>query len=380
MITTGIALTLLVGRMVPTPAPLSLASALRRATVRLADDGSSGFELQFQVSKSTVPLEYDLLSSQYLAAFNRVALVVTMSSLPRVIMDGLITRRELHPGSGGQPDMLFVHGRDLSIAMSLKERTMSYPGLNDSAIVEMILLEYAEYGILGEVLPTSISISDLPIEVVAQQVWTDLAYVKWLARRNGYVFQITPGMVPLMNTAYFGPPKRLGVPQHALTVNLMPGSNVSSLQFEYVPTRPTLIRGKVQDTLETDADIPIATLFSTRMPPLATEPALIVDGTYLRTSLIAAPGMDPIQALAEAQGMTDLSTDRVLVGRGEYDVLRNQDLLSVQGLVGVRGAGYSHDGLYYVAELTHVITPSSYKQQFLITREGLGSTTPVVRP
>jgi hypothetical protein len=52
----------------------------------------------------------------------------------------------------------------------------------------------------------------------------------------------------------------------------------------------------------------------------------------------------------------------------------------VPGLVGVRGAGLMHDGLYYVSQVTHRITPDSYKQQFTLTREGFGTTVPEVLP
>jgi hypothetical protein len=48
------------------------------------------------------------------------------------------------------------------------------------------------------------------------------------------------------------------------------------------------------------------------------------------------------------------------------------------GLVALRGAGYGHDGLYYVGSVVHQLSRESYRQQFTLTREGLGSTLPVV--
>ncbi len=87
-----------------------------------------------------------------------------------------------------------------------------------------------------------------------------------------------------------------------------------------------------------------------------------------------------MQAFARAQGMTDASTDNVVTVTGELDAVRYGDLLTARGLVGLRGAGYSYDGLYYVKNVTHSIRRGEYKQRFTITREGLGSTTPVVIP
>jgi hypothetical protein len=62
------------------------------------------------------------------------------------------------------------------------------------------------------------------------------------------------------------------------------------------------------------------------------------------------------------------------------DTVRYGGLLQARGLVGMRGAGALHDGLYYVKRVTHVITKGEYRQNFTLTREGLGTTTAVVRP
>jgi hypothetical protein len=49
-------------------------------------------------------------------------------------------------------------------------------------------------------------------------------------------------------------------------------------------------------------------------------------------------------------------------------------------VVGLRGVGYSYDGLYYVQQVAHTIERGSYRQRFNLQREGLGSITPVVVP
>lgn len=373
----SIQLSLMVGFMVPTTAPASLMAALRSAEVTTTDRGPSGFQLQFELAPGTS--DYALLSQGLLKPFNRVVLTVTMNAVPSVIMDGLITNHQLMPGKGNQPDSIVVTGEDVSVAMDLQEKLMAYPAMNDAAIVAMILLEYMEYGIVPLIIPTEISISDSPEDVVAQQMGTDRAYINCLANRNGYIFQITPGPVAMMNTAYFGPPRRIGTPHKAITINQPPGTNVDSIQFTHDALKPTLVMGSVQDTLETDMDIPIVTVASMRLPPLATEQPLTYL-PYVRTSNFSSEGMDPIQAYAKAQGITDKSTDDVLTAQGELDVFRYQDILTAPGLVGVRGVGELHDGLYYVSQVTHKITPDSYKQSFMLTREGFGSNTPEVIP
>ena len=74
----------------------------------------------------------------------------------------------------------------------------------------------------------------------------------------------------------------------------------------------------------------------------------------------------------------DRSVDDVVTVTGELDTLRYGGLLQLRGLVGLRGVGHSYDGFYYVKNVTHKISKGEYKQNFTITREGLGTTTQTV--
>jgi hypothetical protein len=55
-------------------------------------------------------------------------------------------------------------------------------------------------------------------------------------------------------------------------------------------------------------------------------------------------------------------------------------MLASHGLVGLRGAGYSYDGMYYVKRVTHQISRGAYTQRFTLTREGTGSLVEVLPP
>jgi len=65
-----------------------------------------------------------------------------------------------------------------------------------------------------------------------------------------------------------------------------------------------------------------------------------------------------------------------VTGRGELNVVRYGHILKARQLVGVRGAGYAYDGLYYVKSVTHKIKRGEYKQSFELSRNGLISTLP----
>jgi hypothetical protein len=90
-------------------------------------------------------------------------------------------------------------------------------------------------------------------------------------------------------------------------------------------------------------------------------------------------GLNQSQAKTQAQAITDASLDKVVTARGELDTLSYGGLLQARSLVGLRGAGDSYDGLYYVKSVTHRLQPGKYAQNFTLTREGLGAIAPAVK-
>ena len=99
----------------------------------------------------------------------------------------------------------------------------------------------------------------------------------------------------------------------------------------------------------------------------------------MRIQLYREAGVTVQEALARAQGTTD-AANAVVTAEGEIDVLRYGNILQARGLVGVRGTGFTYDGIYYVKRVKHLIRKHQYKQQVTLTREGVGSITPAVVP
>jgi hypothetical protein len=375
----GVHLTLMIGPTAPVPAPVPLIEALKRTEVTFSDEGHSGFELTFQAGRSGPAdlVDYALLQSPLLKPFNRVILIVTFSVTPRVLMDGIITRQELKPGEQPGTSTLTVKGEDVSVMMDRQERSAEHPALPEPAIVLKILATYAQFGLVPMVIPPTSLDAPLPIERTPVQQQTDLEFIRSLAAKNGYVFYITPGPVPFTNTAYWGPPVRVGLPQHAITVNMGPETNASFKEFHNSALTPTTVTGRIQDR-QSNQTIPVQAMTSMR-PPLAALPSLVENQGKVRETQFRETGLTSVQAMTRAQGITEASSDSVSVD-GELDAARYGDLLQPRGLVGVRGAGWAHDGFYYVKRVSHVVEAGKYTQKFTLTREGTGSTTPVVVP
>jgi hypothetical protein len=369
----GINLTLLIGATVPSPAPRKLMEALQNVTVTHSDSDRSGFQMTFQVGRSGLEEinEHSLLLDPRIRPFNRVIFIVTFSGTPHVLMDGVITHYELSPGSNTTGSTFTLTGEDLSAVMDLEEKIADHPGQDEATIVTMILASYARYSIIPDVRSPSSSEMPLPTERIPQQHGTDLSFIREMAGRFGFIFSITPGPEPGRNTAYWGPPVRSGTTQKALSVNMGQSSNVLSVSFQDNWLGPTSVSGRVQDG-STNREFLVAITSGTR-EPLAAASGLGISPSCTRTTLLEGSGLTTAQAIARAQGMVDASLDNVVTVTGELDALRYGDLLQPRGLVGLRGAGWQHNGHYYVKSVTHTIKKGEYKQQFTLTREGIGS-------
>lgn len=375
----GIHLTLLIGPTVAVPAPAPLTEALQSVRISAGDDGPSGFQITFQTGRGG-PLgvvDYPLLGNPLLRPFNRVILIATFNATPRVLLDGIITDHQFAPGDEPGQATMTITGEDVSVMMDREEKSAEHPAQDETIIALKIIAAYAKFGLIPRVIPPLAPDPPIPIERVPVQQGTDLAYLRQMARRHGYVFSVTPGPAPFTNTAYWGPPVRVGLPQPALSVNLEGATNVEKIDFRFNALGPTVVAGRVQDRNLNEA-LPVRTFASLR-PPLASQPAWLVHAADIRSAQFREPGLTVTQAFARAQGLTDAASDAV-EAVGELDAVRYNGVLAAGALVGLRGVGYSYDGFWYVKRVVHTIKKESYKQQFTLTREGVGSTTPVVLP
>ena len=374
----GTYLTLLIGQAVPLPAPMDVIEAFQSAEVTHKDEGRSGFQITFGAGRtSTDLLDYPLLSSTLLQPMSRVILMVTFNAIPQVLMDGIIAKQQFSPGSRPGESTLTITGEDVSVMMDMEEKSVEHPAQPEMVIALKLIADYAQYGLIPMVIPPPSVDMPLPIERTPVQQGTDMAYLQEMAGRFGYVFYVTPGPAPMTNTAYWGPPVRVGVPQSAISINMGPNSNADIPNFRYDGMATTFMEGQVQDRMTNQA-MPVQTFASTR-PPLVSQPAWATQ-SHVRKRQMRHSGLDTMQAFSRAQAETDASTDHTVEVSGDLDASRYEALLQPRGLVGLRGAGYNYDGLYYVKSVTHNIKKGEYKQHFTLTREGLGSISPAVIP
>jgi hypothetical protein len=367
-------LTVLIGPTVPIPAPRLLLDALQTVEVTTTAGSRSGFQLRFTVNNHSPLHTLLLLAANQSPAALRVILAATISGTPDVLADGIITRQEITPGSAPGTSTLSVTGEDLTTVMDRQEfNGIPYPAMPAEARVALILAKYAVYGMVPLIIPAIFQDIPIPTERIPSHDGTDLAYINRLAADVGHTFYVTPGPLPGMNTAYWGPEIKIGVPQPALNVNMDAHTNVEALTFNITHTDKAMPVVFIQNPLtRVPIPIPIPDVNPLQPPlgiavPIPTKLELMKETAKL--SPIAALG----RGVARATGTSD-----VVEGSGSLDVVRYGRLLKARSLVGVRGAGTAFDGLYYVKRVKSTLSRDSFKQEFSLTRNALVSITPVV--
>jgi len=378
MLLKGIALTLLMGPIVPVPAPRVVMDALDSVTVTTAAGSPSGFQLSFQFSSKSELNTIFLIAAGTNTSIGtpplRVMLVVTLNGTPQPLFDGVMTKVEVQAGGQGAPGTVTVTGEDLTKVMDMQDWSgLPFPAMPIEARVALLCAKYAPFGIVPLPIPVLFPDVPIPIERIPAQKGTDLAYIRELAEMVGYVFYVEPGPAPGSNVGYFGPEIKVGVPQPALNVDMDALTNVESLGFSFDPTKGVLPVVFIQNQLtRVPIPIPIPNL-NPLQPPLGALPTPLSNIKVLKDTA----KMNPMQAISRGLAEAKKSQDAVS-GSGSLDVLRYGRVLKARQLVGVRGAGIAYDGLYYVQSVTSTLKRGEFKQSFNLTRNGLVSITPRV--
>lgn len=370
----GVHLTLMIGPAVPVPAPKVVMDALLSIEVTTGKD-KSGFQLTFGISKESTLLKTMLPAGYFDPMTTRVIIAVTMGGLPTVLMDGIVTRHELAPSNSPGQSTLTITGEDLSVLMDIVEMPfMRYPATPAIGQIYLILAKYAAFGVIPLAIPPFINDVPIPTQKIPTHKGTDLAYLKKLAGEHGYVFYVEPGPLPGQSIAYWGPDIRIPVPQSALGVDMDAATNVEQLSFSLDGLAKKIIVVTVYDpvsgTIPIVVPIPNINMFKPPLGARPTVPSKVEFPDYL--------SKEPMpNVVNKVLGILARSSDAI-TATGSLDVVRYGKILRNRMVVGVRGAGLTYDGLYYVNSVTHAIKRGEYKQRFQLSRDGLISNTPRV--
>jgi hypothetical protein len=367
----GVKLSLMIGPGVPVPALKPVVEALESVQVTTSAGARSGYQVAFVYSK-TSPIAKTLLPAGYFDPLVRVIVVATLNGVPHVLADGPITRQDVAPATQPGTAKLTITGEDISGYMDLADLSgLPYPGIPDAGCVLIALAKYAVFGVIPLVIPPISFDAPLPTQRYKQHEGTDFAYVSKLAKEAGYVFYIEPGPAPGANIAYFGPQIRVGIPQSALSVDFDAATNVEQISFSYDSNSATLPIAYVRlPGVKVPVPFPVPNINPLR-PPLTARPFV-----PRRTRPIATERLGAADVVKQA--IAALSEGDAVTGTGSLNVAVYGKPLKARSLVGVRGAGLTYDGLYYVKSVTDSLSRGSWKQSFQLGRDGAVANIPVV--
>jgi hypothetical protein len=378
MLAKGIQLTLMIGPVIPVPAPRVVMDALDNVEVRTSAGEVGGFTLTFKFnSRSELNTIFIIAGAQNASPVMpalRVMLIVTLNGTPQPLFDGVMTQVQVQPGGQGEPGTVTVTGEELTKVMDMQDWSgLPFPAMPIEARVALLCAKYAPFGLIPVVIPALFPDVPIPVDRIPAQQGTDLAYIRQLAEQVGYVFYIEPGPAPGTNIAYFGPEMKVGIPQPALNVDMDALTNVDNLSFSFDPTKGVVPVVFIQNQM-TRAPIPIPIPnINPLQPPLGVLSTPLSNITMLKDTA----RMNPMQAISRGLNEAKKSQDSV-TATGNLDVLRYGRPLRARGLVGVRGAGVAYDGLYFVSSVKSTLKRGEFKQSFDLTRNGLVSVTPRV--
>jgi len=371
----GVQLSLLIGpAQLPVPAPLPLIEALQRVEVTSSRE-RSGFQLTFSLGK-TSPLQTALVAGLLDPITTRVVVTVVFRGMPHVLIDGIVTRHELSPSNEAGKSTLTLTGDDLHVLMDILQVKAMYPAVPIAAQVMAIMAKYAMFGVVPMALPVPLPGLKRPTDRTDTQTGTDYQYVKGLATQCGYIFRLEPGPLPGQSTAYFGPDLPLPIPQRSLAVNCDQDSNVESFSASLDGLAKRVMVMFVLDPVTRKIPIPVPVPnISPLHPPLG---ARLTPPSKLEFSEeTSALTLD--EATNRAFGFMLQGADAVSANVS-VDTARYGQILRPRTVVGVRGAGFAYDGMYYVNSVTHSIKRGEYKQSVQLSRDGVVTQQPAVLP
>ena len=143
---------LLIGPLVPLPAPQAVVDALTSVEVTTSSvpRTPSGFELQFTLDNTSPLQTLFLLSGGAQLPIFRVIVIVTVNGTPDVLIDGVVTKQQVTPGQR-RGSLHAVDHRRRPHRGDGPGRLQRYPVPRDARRKRRSLLILAKYALLGVV-------------------------------------------------------------------------------------------------------------------------------------------------------------------------------------------------------------------------------------
>jgi phage protein D len=346
------------------PAPQELMDALALVEVEDAAALASAFRLRVPIGL-TDDGDWSWVAEELFRPLTPVSIRVQLSpAVNEQLIRGYITSHHVHFEKNTGASFLEVIGMDGSTLMNLEEKIVAWQDKADSDIATQII---NAYNFTPQVDSTQPSYQEDEVTII--QRGTDFAFLRGLARRNGFEFFVETDATSGTTTAHFHKPTLSGQPQKDLALAFGDESNVKRLEAQYDALRPTT--ADARGIVIGDKSDQSSTTSTSDLDTLGADALLDVLDQKPKTLVTRASAFEHAELQARTQAAVDASTWAVSLS-GEVDVTAYQAVLRARRTVLVKGAGTRYSGTYYVSRVRHTLTRNEYIQQFELTRNALG--------
>jgi phage protein D len=260
--------------------------------------------------------------------------------------------------------------------MSLEEKIATWPNLSDGDIATQIL---SGYGFVPDVTHTDPVHQENDVTVI--QRGSDLAFLRRLARKNGFEVGVERDAQSGVTTGFFRQPALTGTPQKTLAVAFGNATSLTAFDVTVEGIQPLSVevgqidvKGKTAASgvgtslaLAAIGDRDLESLVSGTIDSLIS-PKEAAGKLWLDT----VPTSDATELTSVAQAVRD-QAGWCVAARGEINSDVYQTVLRANRLVTVKGAGALYSGKYYVTRVVHRLgADGRYQQSFEARRNAVG--------
>lgn len=353
------------GKALPEP----LRALLTRVELRESDCEASVAALRFRLAPQQTGEVYPL-DEEHFRPLARLAVALGAPEGPLVhLFSGYVTHVRPHFEEIASACYVEVLAMDAAVLMDAHERVAAYPDATDAEAAENV---FRRYGI-----PLTTDRTPARHEERRQllvQRGTDWAFLRQLARRNGFCCYLEPHPLSGQVSAYFRPRVVEGSPQADLAA-LHSQSHLRWLDLQRVGSRPVSYAGASIDPiakrlLRTEGTPALKAMGKTLLAD-EVEDGLSSAGVSETGGLLREP--PPLDSVLQAAGTAATDEARLAVeARGEVDCARWRGVLRARRTVLLKGVGKTFAGTYYVRTVRTTLEEGVLLQSFVALRNATG--------
>jgi len=305
--------------------------------------------------------DFPFIKDERLLPGSDISILVSVDDAKHSLVKGPVHGHNIHFEHGGAGSWIEILGSDSSVKMDRETRSVVWSDVKDS---EAVISITGNYGYATDIETTNAG--HFVNKHTLVQCESDLAFVRRLARRNGFLFWISSDETGI-ETAHFRRPELDTVTEGEIIINLQ-DANISFFDLDWNIERPLSIRGTQLD-LNTKSEIEVA-VDKTPLTVLGEKGFDVIAGENNSVHL-SAPVDDAGNLRARGEGAL-IEAGWFIHGRCETTLENTGKLIRPVTVVDLKGLGSLHSGKYYVSGVKHKINAVEHIMEIELLRNGWG--------